>query len=90
MEISMRYAIAVACLTFMSVSPVLADGDAEAGAAVFKKCAVCHSVGDGAKNKVGPELNGIIGRKSLPRRTSATPRPSRQRRKRAGFGTSSI
>ncbi|MBY3246147.1 cytochrome c family protein [Rhizobium laguerreae] len=59
----MRFAAAVACLTIMSASPVLADGSAEAGANVFKKCAVCHAVGDGAKNKVGPELNGIIGRK---------------------------
>jgi cytochrome c2 len=42
-----------------------ADADAENGAAVFKKrCQVCHAVGDKAKNKVGPALNGIIGRKA--------------------------
>jgi cytochrome c2 len=39
-----------------------AQGDAAAGATVFKKCAACHSVGEGAKNKVGPELNNVIGR----------------------------
>ena len=33
----------------------------EAGAAVFKKCSACHKVGDGAKNGVGPVLNGVIG-----------------------------
>ncbi|MFK8252167.1 c-type cytochrome [Ancylobacter terrae] len=38
-------------------------GDPEKGANVFKKCMACHAVGEGAKNKVGPELNGIIGRK---------------------------
>jgi cytochrome c len=38
--------------------------DAAAGEASFKKCLACHSIGEGAKNKVGPELNGIDGRKS--------------------------
>jgi cytochrome c len=38
--------------------------DATAGETVFKKCAPCHSIGEGAKNKVGPELNGLDGRKS--------------------------
>lgn len=35
---------------------------AAAGKKVFKKCAACHQVGDGAKNKTGPVLNGIMGR----------------------------
>jgi cytochrome c len=30
----------------------------------FKKCLPCHAVGEGAKNKVGPVLNGIEGRKA--------------------------
>lgn len=34
----------------------------EAGAKVFKKCSACHKIGDGAKNTVGPILNGVIGR----------------------------
>lgn len=38
--------------------------DAAAGENSFKKCLPCHAIGDGAKNKVGPELNGIDGRKS--------------------------
>lgn len=38
--------------------------DAEAGKAVFKKCLACHAIGEGAKNKVGPQLNGIVGRKA--------------------------
>lgn len=36
-------------------------GDPEKGAKVFKKCAACHKVGEGAKNRVGPMLNGIFG-----------------------------
>ncbi len=47
-------------------STAMADqiGDAEKGAKVFKKCSGCHQVGQGAKNRVGPHLNGIFGRKA--------------------------
>jgi cytochrome c len=37
-------------------------GDAAAGEKVFRKCAACHMIGDGAKNRVGPILTGVIGR----------------------------
>ena len=36
--------------------------DAEKGKASFRKCVLCHSIGENAKNKVGPELNGLDGR----------------------------
>ena len=49
---------AVAALTL----PAMAAGDAASGETVFKKCVACHAVGDGAKTKVGPVLNGMIGR----------------------------
>lgn len=38
--------------------------DAEAGERVFRKCQSCHMVGEGAKNRVGPVLTGVIGRKA--------------------------
>jgi cytochrome c len=38
--------------------------DVAAGKTSFNKCMACHSIGEGAKNKVGPELNGLNGRKS--------------------------
>jgi cytochrome c len=51
--------------TFVSVSTGLALAqDLAAGATTFKKCAICHDIGETAKNKVGPELNGIDGRSS--------------------------
>lgn len=45
-----------------SVPAAALAGDPAAGAKVFKKCAACHAVGDGAKHKVGPELNDLLGR----------------------------
>ncbi|MAI19358.1 MAG: cytochrome C, partial [Marinovum sp.] len=38
-------------------------GDPSAGERVFKKCKSCHMVGDGAKNRSGPILNGVFGAK---------------------------
>lgn len=38
--------------------------DVAAGENSFKKCSICHSIGEGATNKIGPELNGLDGRKS--------------------------
>ena len=31
---------------------------------LFKRCKACHQIGQGARNKVGPHLNGVIGRKA--------------------------
>lgn len=49
-------------------TPVMADdmpeGDAAKGEKKFKACAACHAVGEGAKHKVGPELNNLIGRQA--------------------------
>ena len=39
-----------------------AGGDPVAGEKVFNKCKVCHNLGEGAKIKVGPPLNGVVGR----------------------------
>lgn len=49
----------------IALPAVASAQDAEAGKKDFTKyCAPCHAIGAGAKNKVGPELNGIIGRKA--------------------------
>lgn len=45
----------------LPVAAQAADGSAQAGAAVFKKCGACHDA-EQAVNKVGPNLVGIIGR----------------------------
>ena len=53
-------------LTALSLSAMVVTasaGDAVKGAKIFQKCVSCHMVGDKAKNLVGPQLNGIVGRK---------------------------
>ena len=38
--------------------------DVAAGEKVFATCKICHQIGETAKNSVGPQLNGVIGRKA--------------------------
>ncbi|WP_374449980.1 cytochrome c family protein [Stella sp.] len=46
-------------------APAALGQDADRGEQVFKRaCAVCHMVGPGAKNRVGPPMNGIVDRKA--------------------------
>jgi len=59
----MRKLILVAMLATAGAGEVQAQ-DAAAGEKVFAICKLCHQIGEGAKNGVGPNLNGIIGRKS--------------------------
>lgn len=56
---------ALATLFGLALAPVPSqaqDDQVAAGEKVFKKCAACHAIGEGATNRVGPELNGLIGR----------------------------
>jgi cytochrome c len=46
-----------------SLVPAMAQ-DAQKGKAVFNICLACHAIGPGAQNKIGPELNGLDGRKA--------------------------
>jgi cytochrome c len=55
---------ALVVLASMATASTALAQDAAAGKTSFNKCMICHSIGDGAKNKVGPELNGLDGRKS--------------------------
>jgi cytochrome c len=38
--------------------------DPAEGEKVFATCKACHQIGEGAKNAIGPELNGVVGRKA--------------------------
>jgi len=58
----MKLTLTAAALAAMTLVPAAQAQDATAGEQVYKKCVPCHSIGPGAKNKVGPELNGLDGR----------------------------
>ena len=58
-----KFVIAVAAALGAMSGGALAEGDAAKGEKVFKKCKACHTATD-EKNKVGPHLVNIIGRKA--------------------------
>ena len=57
-----RFVLSVALIAAMST--MASAQDLDNGKSVFNKCRACHQVGEGAKNLVGPVLNGLIGRKA--------------------------
>ena len=48
--------------TSLDISSLLAMGDVEHGKKVFKKCAACHSINKGGKNKIGSALWNVVFR----------------------------
>src|SRR3546814_7712734 len=54
--------VAAAALARALRSAASAACDAASGEQVFKRCTACQAVGEDAKNKVGPQLNGVVGR----------------------------
>lgn len=59
MKVTLTAALAIAAM-----AQVAHAQDVAAGEQSFKKCLACHRIGEGAKNLVGPELNGLDGRKA--------------------------
>ena len=55
---------ALVIITSSAAVPAALAQDAAAGKTSFNKCLACHAIGEDAKNKVGPQLNGLNGRKS--------------------------
>ena len=46
----------------IDITAVMAQGDTASGEKIFKKCAACHSINKGGKNKIGPALYNVVGR----------------------------
>jgi cytochrome c len=46
----------------IDIAAIMALGDVANGEKIFKKCAACHSINKGGKNKIGPALYNVVGR----------------------------
>jgi cytochrome c2 len=58
----LRAIVAAAALCAM---PQLASAqDAAAGEQAFRRCTACHSVGENAAHRMGPQLNGVVGQQA--------------------------
>ena len=51
-------------MTLVATAGLAKAQDLAAGEQSFRKCLPCHSVGEDARHKIGPLLNGLEGRKS--------------------------
>lgn len=58
-----RTAVSALLLTTAMAAPVLAEGDAENGEKVFRRCKACHVI-DAETNRLGPHLVGVYGREA--------------------------
>jgi cytochrome c len=59
----MRTFVLAAAFAVSAASAAQAQ-DAAAGERIFNQCRTCHQIGETAKNGVGPQLNGLFGRKA--------------------------
>ncbi len=57
-------AAALAAILVVTGASAQDFGDADKGEKIFRKCASCHKIGEGARNGVGPQLNFIFGRQA--------------------------
>ena len=58
-----RSAAPLTLALLLSLAPPAVAQDAEAGQRVFNQCRACHTINEGGRNGVGPNLHGIVGRK---------------------------
>jgi cytochrome c len=54
----------ISIVTLSVIATTAHAQDVAAGQTGFGLCSVCHAVGEGAQNKLGPVLNGLDGRRS--------------------------
>lgn len=59
-----RLPVVVAAIAMALTFSAADAANVKKGKKVFKKCKACHTLNAGGKNKVGPNLNGVIGRKA--------------------------
>ena len=59
---------AILATVLVAAAPAIAQaqsaGDAEAGRRVFNQCRACHTINEGGRHGVGPNLWGVVGRRA--------------------------
>ena len=60
----MRKAVLAVAAMLSAVAVPASAQDASKGETIFKRCRACHAIGPAAKNKAGPALTGIVGKKA--------------------------
>ena len=61
-QVSSETSLATEMVEKIDITAVMALGDITSGEKIFKKCAACHSINKGGKNKIGPALYNVVGR----------------------------
>ena len=61
-QINSNTSQAIQVVAKIDIAAIMAQGDVDSGEVVFKKCAACHSINKGGKNKIGPALYNVVGR----------------------------
>jgi cytochrome c len=59
---SLTLSFVIGLLATAAFADAALAGDPANGEKVFRKCKACHAVGDGAENRIGPVLTGVVGR----------------------------
>jgi len=61
-QVSPETSLATEMVEKIDITAIMALGDITSGKKIFKKCAACHSINKGGKNKIGPALYNVVGR----------------------------
>ena len=61
-QLASKTSQAIELVEKIDIAALMALGDITSGEKIFKKCAACHSINKGGKNKIGPALYNVVGR----------------------------
>ena len=61
-QVSSETSLATEMVEKIDITAIMALGDITSGEKIFKKCAACHSINKGGRNKIGPALYNVVGR----------------------------
>jgi cytochrome c len=61
---SMRITLPAFAVLGLALAPAAQAQDAAAGQRVFNQCRACHTINEGGRNGVGPNLHGVVGRRA--------------------------